>query len=1109
MVSKLFSQWRRLAQAIIATLVIIAASAIATTWWSSGATAGAGQSALITISPATQTHSSGTFFTYSIAVSCQGTAGSQCGPNAKVTVPLSTSTSPSMSSGDWTFSATSGSVGLITGTPSLSGSDLVIALNDAIFIAGYSGTITLLVTPPNFVTPNHTTWSLTPTVSGDSITPVDVPSAAAATVSAAPILTITNVTRDGGQVYEINHNITYSVGVKCSQTAAGALRLTSASLVDTLPPNTTYVSSTPAGTYNAGARTVTWTFPSGNDANLPTGCAPTAAGPTTYLVTVKAPPTVPVIQPSTNQARFTGVGPDITVPAGVSSTTSASVDINFVLFPPLDPGLYIQVYKYAMGPLAQAGVSQGNQYIATYAGNWLPTAQKPAFTPNAAPANYRIMVWSGIVSTYYAHVVDQMPCLDNVTGNVFSSNAVNGPICAHPAFISSVVAVRTENAPTDISGVGRAVTGGWRPTATLTDGSKITLAPIGAVTSNMTVVYFAIPAGAVVSKFDFPGDANLRVRTMNFQIFGHAVQGLSERNGGLNELKNHITLYPQLTLGTDLVPKTGFASLFIVPPRVQLGIATGFGTLGAAGGGTTALTMMGSAAIPAVPTPHDIVMTDLLPLGMTWSNPVTSASITLTQGGSGATKTVTATLSRTANYRNSGRDLIRMTISRWNFDATGQWTITLPAGLFKVTTPSDYGVYTNTAEIFQYALAPGQLHAACATPGQDTGGVSTTQLLSDNHEDLAGDGKVSEQFCRATASVAVTTAGAAFALTHTVRGELDAVAKGPLGVGETSPFGQGTFNLRWNNVGTDTLSNPVVYDVLPHVGDVGVSAGQSGVDRLSDIQPTFVSASAGSGVTVYYSTAANPCRNEVFANASNSGCVNNWTTVMPSPASSVRALKFVATGQFAKGEGFSMSIQVKMPSTTGEEIAWNSAATNATDVTSPSTHPLPAEPPKVGLTALAVATLATQTSKSTSTVGESISDSVTIAGMTAAGTLAWSFVGPVTPHNGSCSGVDFTTAPVVKSGSVAVAADGTLDVGPATTTTAGCYSWIESLTYEASPGDVVTVSSLASDASEMTLVSNAPTMAVTGTNILSFVWFGALNVLLGLAALWQARRLKA
>ena len=1109
MVSRLFSHSRRAIQLVVATALVLAAGTVLASWWTSGAEAGAGQSALITISPSTQTHSSGTVFTYSIALSCQGTAGSQCGPNAEVRIPLSTTTTPSMTSVDWVYAATSGSVGLITGSPSVSGSDLVISLNSAVFIAGYSGTITLLVTPPNVVTPNHTTWSLQPTVSGDLITAVQAPSSAAATVSAAPILSITNVTRDGGQVYEINKEITFSVGVKCSSTSAGALQLSSATIVDTLPANTTYVSSTPSGVYNAGSRTVTWTVASGHETELPTGCAPTAAGPTTYLVTVKAPSTVPAIQPSTNQARFTGTGPDVTVPAGVSSTTSASVDINFVLFPPLDPGNFMQVYKYAMGPLAQAGVSQGNQYIATYAGAWLPTAEKPTFAPSSAPANFRVMVWSGIVGTYYAHVVDTLPCLDNQTGNVYTSPALHAPICAHPAFITSVIAVRTDGAPTDILGVGRAVTSGWRPTATLNDGTKITLQPIGSVTSNMTAVYFAIPSSATVAKLDFPANANLRVRTLNLQIFGHAAQVLSERNGGLNELKNTVSLFPQLTLGTDLVAKTGFASLFVVPPRVQLGVSTSFGAVGAAGGGTTALTMAGSAAIPAVPTPHDIVMTDLLPLGMTWSNPVTSTTVTLTQGAGTSTKSVSATVSRTANYRNSGRDLIRLTISRWNFDSAGQWSIALPTGLFKVTTPTDYGVYTNTSEIFQYGLAPGQLHAACATPGQDTGGVSTTQLLSDNQADLAGDGKTSEQFCRATASLAVTTAGAAFSLTHTVRGALDSVAKGALGVGQTTALGNGSFTLRWNNVGSDTLSNPVIYDVLPHIGDVGVSAGQSSISRSSDVAATYVSVTVPTGVTAYYSTSSNPCRPEVYANASNSSCVDSWSATEPSSASTVRALKFVASGQFVKGAGFTVTINVRMPATSGTQIAWNSAATNASDVTSPSTHPLPAEPPKVGLTALGVATIATQTSQSTSTVGESITDSVTISGLTAAGTLAWSFVGPVAPLNGSCSGADFSSAPVVRSGSLAVDADGTVDVGPATTTVAGCYSWIQELTYEVSPGDVVTVTSSPSDANEITLVSTAPTMAVTGSSIVNLVWIGAFSVLLGLCALWRARRLRA
>jgi hypothetical protein len=167
---------------------------------------------------------------------------------------------------------------------------------------------------------------------------------------------------------------------------------------------------------------------------------------------------------------------------------------------------------------------------------------------------------------------------------------------------------------------------------------------------------------------------------------------------------------------------------------------------------------------------------------------------------------------------------------------------------------------------------------------------------------------------------------------------------------------------------------------------------------------------------------------------------------------------------------------------------------------------LPAEPPKVGLKSLAVAALTTRATKARGTVGESISDDVTITGLTSAGTLAWSFVGPVSPRQGSCSGVDFTGANVVKSGTTSVASDDTVRVGPVTTSSAGCYSWIQTLSYEVNPGDEVSVTSSPSDAAEITLVSNAPTMAVTGSNIVGVMAIGAASVLAGLFALWCARR---
>ena len=46
-----------------------------------------------------------------------------------------------------------------------------------------------------------------------------------------------------------------------------------------------------------------------------------------------------------------------------------------------------------------------------------------------------------------------------------------------------------------------------------------------------------------------------------------------------------------------------------------------------------------------------------------------------------------------------------------------------------------------------------------------------------------------------------------------------------------------------------------------------------------------------------------------------------------------------------------MSFTVAVPGGDVNQVAWNSAATNATDVSNPANVPLPAEPPKVGLTA--------------------------------------------------------------------------------------------------------------------------------------------------------------
>jgi hypothetical protein len=154
------------------------------------ASASGGETGLITITPATPaSEPSGAPTSYSVAVSCEGTAGASCGG-----LTASTITIPLVGPADmntWGYSAVAGTNGLITGGPTVvsngtGGWNLVLTLDSTTFDSGYSGTINLYVTPPDNTTPDHTTWSLTPTLSGGNIASVTAPSPATGEAIAPP-----------------------------------------------------------------------------------------------------------------------------------------------------------------------------------------------------------------------------------------------------------------------------------------------------------------------------------------------------------------------------------------------------------------------------------------------------------------------------------------------------------------------------------------------------------------------------------------------------------------------------------------------------------------------------------------------------------------------------------------------------------------------------------------------------------------------------------------------------------------------------------------------------------------------------------------------------------
>lgn len=1045
---------------------------------------GGTQTALVSISPATQSAPTGVAQSYNIAVSCQGAGGSDCGPQTTITIPLDTTTTPPMTDPGWTYTASSGTAGLITSGPTVVGSNLVITLDDTTFISGYSGTVRLLVTPPNNVTPNNTSWSMTPTLSGDNIATVTVPTPANSTATAKPLPSVTKVTADGGSVYQAGGTITYTIKATCSTASAGGLYVSSGSLVDTLPPGVVYQSSSPSGVFDSASGTITWPYASGTDA--PVGCAAGATGTNTYQVTVVAPSPAPpsTSQPLTNQATFSAVGPDA-VNGTVGGTATASVPVAIVDAPPTSPGTgYSTIAKTSLAPLVQPGVV-GNQYIGTYVGNWVPTSASPSYQAGQAAGSFQTTVTNTMTGTYENDVVDPLPCLSNVSGNQYSSGSASvlSP-CSDPAFHTQVISVYSPGFNSPTNGLGAAVASGWRPLAILANGSTVTLQPTGSVGLGANSAYFSIPAGdvATVATIELPPDASLENVTEQLTVFGYADSSLGGVNSSLNKLVNTSTTTPVLQ-GIRETPISATASIFTVPNIVQLGISKSFGSLGSGPGGTTVLTIKGAVNIPQVPLGNDVVLTDLLPLGLTWSNPSASGTFTLTQGANSSS--VTAPVQNLTNYQGSGRQLIRITIPKASFTTSGAWVITPPNNFLLMATPSTLGVYANTDQIFLFGSAPSVINTACTTPTQTGGGTSSATYQTQNPYDLAGDGNLVENFCQNAANLNVLGQGAAFSLTKTVQGDQDTLAKGALGIGDASPQGSGTYVLNWTNVGSDTLNNATIYDILPYVGDTGVSQGQEATPRGSQFAPILSSVGAiGSGISVEYSFSTNPCRNEVYPNTLNTTCVNDWTSVAPADLSTVKALKFVSTNTYTSGQSFAVSLTVTLPAGAVNQVAWNSAATNAADVTDPSTVPLPAEPPKVGLTASITPTMTSQSSAQATNPNQQVTDLVTIANTgDNSGSLDWSLVGPVAPTNGSCSGVSWTGAAVVDHGTIATDGDGTFTTGPVTLVDPGCYSWVDTLTPTTPGAFPGPVDLAAGSAHEVVLVTlYAPTIVTHQTS---------------------------
>ena len=128
-----------------------------------------------------------------------------------------------------------------------------------------------------------------------------------------------------------------------------------------------------------------------------------------------------------------------------------------------------------------------------------------------------------------------------------------------------------------------------------------------------------------------------------------------------------------------------------------------------------------------------------------------------------------------------------------------------------------------------------------------------------------------------------------------------------------------------------------------------------------------------------------------------------------------------------------------------------------------------------------VPSVSTVASSGTNRPGTTVSDTVTITGLTAASSYTWTLYGPVAPVAGACDAVDWTGAQIVDSGSFPVDPATTVYTTPDRTVSAvGCYSYGGNL---ASTGSTVEVPLAAGVPAETFLIEKGRVIAAATREI--------------------------
>lgn len=835
------------------------------------------------------------------------------------------------------------------------------------FPAGGSLQVGLRLTADNFVTPNGYGPSFTATVTGANTPPAS--DSAAATFTATPSLGITKRLPAGapnGTAFPLDADMTYTISA-CDTRGfgvTGALGMESSTVVDTLPASATFVAASNGGVYDPAAGTVTWTLGAQD-----TFCYPTLSVTVRYDPANNPPPSV------TNGVTVTGR------PLGTTSDVSASASVNHTFGNPTATGNFCKTstsYVTTVTPACGVDVD-----ALTYLGPWLGAGRNmedgAARTGGRTESSFRLSIENSGVVAGTVDLVEPVPCRtssDGQTPATYTSNAP-GDICTDPAWI--VTGIRNA-ALFPTSGFALAILAGNYPTYVTTTGETRDFTPHPIVATGAPGWLFTPQPGDVVAEIRWNGvpapAATSGQRASIAQVYGYLPADL--------HLGDRVTNVASrtLTVGASVLTGTSRASL-VAGDGVVANIRK-------SSTNTTTFTLFGGVTSPSQSPvwTSGMVFADLLPVEI----PAVELSVARYSAGAqfGLVDMPASAfqLEQIPDYQGSGRTLVRVTIPPGVPVTSHPTAVNL---VFRIAGGGSFpwfGSRSNSARLF----VPGHDVDRCTTDaGFDGGGPPATS----DDLDWDGDGvTTADNYCSGSANLTRAGTGPSVQAVKQVRGNLDTTYAGYPKVALTDPSlpGDAGYRIVVRNTGTTALRDAVLYDVLPAVGDTGVSATQAAAQRGSTFRPLLsgpVTVASDATVTweVAYSTSANPCRPEVGDGSATwpAGCTDDWTTTAPADLSTVTALRLRQTGGLltpgATPTGsatFTWPMSVPSGTPVGA-VAWNTTALVATnDATDLAL--LPSEPPKVGLTVPQTDVQLTKTADVASgAIGQEVTFTVTAA----------------------------------------------------------------------------------------------------------------------------------